>query len=125
PHVRAHHHPGAAAERGVVHGAVGVSGPVPQVVHIHGEQPRGPGLADQAELERGEVAGEDGDDVDAPGHSCSPSSSGALASSPAGGSRTTRPPGTSTTGTIAVTNGTRVRCPSGSRSTRASWAGRC
>src|SRR5690606_15936844 len=120
-----HHHAGAAAERGVVDRAVAVGGPVAQVVDGDVHQAARARLADEGELERREVVGKDRDDVDPSGHRASSASSASAASRPAGGSMTTWPPSTSTTGTIAVTNGTSVRAPSGSTSTSTSWAGRC
>src|SRR5690606_5248898 len=64
PHVGAHDHPGPAAEGGVVDRAVPVGGPVAQVVDGEVEQPGAPGLADQREVEGGEVVREDRQDVD-------------------------------------------------------------
>ena len=65
PRFRRHHHARAAAERGVVHRAVHVVGPGPQVVHLEVDVPAGGRLAEQRDAERGEVVGEDRDDVDA------------------------------------------------------------
>src|SRR5699024_5166367 len=151
PHIGTHDHAGPAPEGSVVHGAVPVLGPSAQVVHVDGQQPLLAGLAHQAQRQRREVVGEDGDDIDTAVHSCSspglgvasagadPSgrvsagltsslSSTSPASSPAsrpgGGSSTTRR-GTSTSGTICCTKGMRVRRPLSSRSTSASCAGKC
>ena len=64
------------------------------------------GLAQQRLAQRREVLGEDRDDVDRG----SPAQS---SSRPSGGSTTTKPPATSTVGTIAETNGTSASPPSG------------
>ena len=75
-----------------------------------------PRLADEREVERREVVGEDRDDVEAHrGHT-------PRSSSPGGASTTTRPASRSTVGTIAATNGTWAWRPSGSRTTSRSWA---
>jgi hypothetical protein len=73
PRLGAHHHPGTAASRGVVHGAVPVVGEVPQVVDGELDPTGGPGLADQGQLQRLQVFGKDRDDVHAHG-SCPPAS---------------------------------------------------
>ena len=51
PRLGLHHHPGSAAVRGVVDGAVPVVGPLPQVVDVHGEQAPLPRPACERELE--------------------------------------------------------------------------
>src|SRR6476469_4383023 len=128
PRLGPHDHAGAAAVRGVVDGAVPVVGEVAQVVHHDVEQPLLAGIADQRETERREVVGKDRDDVDAhaaqpwPGRG-GPATSASPANIPPGGSRTTRPPGTSTSGTSAVTNGTSTSSPPpAGRTTSRSWA---
>ena len=65
PRLRLHHHAGAPAVRGVVDGAVAVVGEVAQVVDADVEQAVLARLADERQVERGEVVGEDRDDVDA------------------------------------------------------------
>src|SRR3984957_14319656 len=107
--------------------------PGPQVVHLELDVSARGGLAEQRDAERGEVVREDCDDVDAhPAHlrfplahfplasfplgsfravqfragPAGPGSRAASSSSPGGGSMTSRPAATSTSGTIAATNGT-------------------
>ncbi len=116
PRLGLHHHAGAAAVGRVVDGAVPVVGPVAQVVHVYVEQAALLRLAGKREAERGEVLGEDRDDVDA--HVSAPSSR------PGRSSMTIRPPATSTSGTSAVTNG-KSTSRSGVRITSRSWAASC
>ncbi len=80
-------------------------------------------LPGERELQRGEVVGEDRDDVDA--HARLSPSSGSGVTSPGRSATTTRPPATSTSGTSAVTNGTSVSRPSGVRTASRSWAPPC
>src|SRR5690606_24055629 len=114
PRLGLHHHAGPAAVRRVVHGAVHVVGPVPQLVQPDVEDAAAARPADERHVERREVLGEDRDDVDAH-HSAS---SGL--SSPRGGSITSRPASRSTSGTIALTNGMSTSRPAW-RTTSRSW----
>ena len=70
PRLGLHHHAGAAAVRGVVHGAVTVVSPVAQIVHLHIEDAAIPRLADERDIEHIEERREDRDDVDAHGFEC-------------------------------------------------------
>src|SRR3954454_5711120 len=121
PRLRAHDHALASSVRRVVDGAVAVVGEVAQVVHPQVDQALLTGLADQREAERLKVVREDGEDVE-PQRACAHDSS--RSNSPAGGSMTTRPPATSTSGTRAATNGTSPSRPSARRMTSRSWVGR-
>src|SRR5207248_1288129 len=112
PRFGAHHHAGTATVRGVVDHPVHVGRPPPQVVDVHVKQSGRARPADQGQVERREVLRKDRDNVDL--H---------RSNSPSGGASTTRPPATSTSGTIALTNGTRAVRPSGRRSTSRSDAG--
>src|SRR4029079_1742825 len=104
-----------------VDGAVAVVGEVAQVVHAQVDQALLAGPADEGEAERLEVVGEDREDGQpqrAGGRGSSRSNS------PDGGSMTPRPPATSTSGTIAATNGTSPSRPSVSRTTSRHRVGR-
>src|SRR5262249_12528743 len=100
PRLRHHDHARPAAERSIVDGAVYVVGPRPKIVDAQVDVAARDRLAEQRLPQRRQVFGEDRDDVD-PHRS----------SSPSGGSTTTRPPATSTDGTIAATNGMRRSRP--------------
>src|SRR5256885_1929489 len=85
-------------------------------MQMYVEDPALPGLADQRDVQQREVLGKDRDDVEAH-HSVRESSS-----SPGGGSMTTRPPATSTSGTSARTKGTRASGRPDRVITSRSWA---
>src|SRR3954451_20178544 len=125
PWLRRHDHPGTAAVRRVVDGAVRVVGPLPEVVHPHVEQAPRPRLAQQRDLERREVVREDRDDVDE--QRCHHRRRFAHHSSnrPSGGSTTTVRASRSTVGTISRTNGISSSAPSGRRTTSRSLPGGC
>src|SRR5581483_520820 len=116
PDIGLHHHPRTAAERHVVDGVVHVGGPRPQVVDVEFDVAALRRLADQRRLEwPAEVFGEDRHDVDA--HYCASSES----SRPGGGSMTSTPPATSTSGTSGATNGTSRSSAPSALLTRRSW----
>ena len=59
PGLGPHHHAGPTAVGGVVDGAMPVVGEIAQLVHANVEQPFAAGLADERELQRGQVVDED------------------------------------------------------------------
>ena len=81
PDLGLHHHAGAAADRGVIHGMMHVVRPVAQVVRMHLNEPLGLRLAEQAQVQHLEILREHGNDVDS---HASPFNPGI---SPPGGSR--------------------------------------
>ncbi len=117
------HHAGAAAKRGVVHGAVFIACEIPNVHRFQRPNARSKCLSGQgmAQITR-EHLGKQGQYRRRPrrgcrrlAHSSSRSSSFAASSKPAGGSTTTRPPAISTTGTTGSVNGRLTTRPSGRR----------
>ena len=64
PDLGLHHHAGAAADRGVIHGMMHVVRPVAQVVRMHLNEPLGLRLAEQTQVQHLEILREHGNDVD-------------------------------------------------------------
>src|SRR5699024_9619929 len=115
-----HDHARAPAERGVVDGAVDVMRPVTQIVYPDVDDAAVDGASEERDTERGQVLGEDGDDVEAQGRRradrfCGGGHDPPRSSRPSGGSITHVPASRSTVGTISVTNGTSASLPSSRR----------
>ena len=115
PRLGPHDHARPAAVRGVVDGAVHVVGPLPQVVDADAHQAALGGLAQQRLAQRGEVLGEDRDDVDLQGHAHS-------SSRPSGGSTTRKPPRGRRSARSPRRTGSARRRPPARRTTSRSWA---
>src|SRR5690606_16739204 len=112
PGLGLHDHAGAAAVGGVVDGVVAVVGPLPQVVQVHVEAATRACLADEGDVQRLQVLGEDRDDVESHAWSSLVEAISARSSMrPGGGSMTAFCSARSISVTISSTKGIMTSLP--------------